>query len=64
MSSVYVGAENLSAIASTFSCSCACLTIESTKLGRSGPNTHETRTTRCSPSAASTFFSPASFDAP
>src|SRR5215472_15759835 len=62
ISCVYVGVENLSDIASIFSSSCARLIMASMKLGRSGPNTQDTRTTRCPFSAESIFFSPASFD--
>src|SRR5689334_4815165 len=64
ISSVYVGVENLSKTASIFSSCCARLIMASTKLERSGPNTQDTRTTTCLFPAASTFFSPASFDSP
>src|SRR5262249_15811691 len=61
---VYVVVENLSATPSTFWPSSERLIMASMKLGRSGPNTQETRTTRCPSSAASTLLSPANFDWP
>src|ERR1700737_2925104 len=64
ISRVYVGVENLSAIASTCSSLRARLITASTKLGRSGPKTHETRTTRCRSCVSKTDFSPARFDSP
>src|SRR5207245_9809550 len=64
ISCVYVGVENLSPISPTLSFSCARLIIASIKLGRSGPNTQETRTTRWWFPTASTFFSLISFDSP
>src|SRR5206468_11920878 len=64
ISNVYVGVENLSATASIYSSSRARLIIASMKLGRSGPNTQETRTTRDRSCTARTFSSPARLDSP